>query len=333
MSLSKWFVLTVCLLPLVGCGGSDSKATPAAGTTAEIEPLALPDEVSDELRKSYTHASRGMSPDAIHKFAMITEDVGLALTPNEIRYEFFKQSARLLREALADGADIDDEDIALITYNEACAFSKENKTEEAMRALGEAMKHGYRNIQHINSDEDLVNIRKLDNFSSELAKWQVVAEGHHAAEIAKLLESGETFPFEFTLTDIGGVEHTLDEAKGKVVIVDFWGTWCPPCVAEIPAFIKLQEKYGGDKFQMYGISFEQGNSEAANVKLVTEFARRARINYPCLMGDSIVKSQIEDFMGYPTTLFIDKTGKVRLKVAGQHDYEYLESIVQALMME
>ena len=215
MSLSKWFVLTVCLLPLVGCGGSDSKATPAARTTAEIEPLALPDEVSDELRKSYTHASRGMSPDAIHKFAMITEDVGLALTPNEIRYEFFKQSARLLREALADGADIDDEDIALITYNEACAFSKENKTEEAMRALGEAMKHGYRNIQHINSDEDLVNIRKLDNFSSELAKWQVVAEGHHAAEIAKLLESGETFPFEFTLTDTVESNTRWTKPKGK----------------------------------------------------------------------------------------------------------------------
>ena len=77
-------------------------------------------------------------------------------------------------------------------------------------------------------------------------------------EAQEVLASGETFPFDFTLTDFSGQNISLTGFQGKVLIVDIWGTWCPPCRAEIPSFVKLQTEYGPQGLQIVGLNYEHG---------------------------------------------------------------------------
>ena len=143
---------------------------------------------------------------------------------------------------------------------------------------------------------------------------------------------GETFPFDFNVTDVTGKQHRLADYQGKVVVVDIWGTWCPPCREEIPSFIRLQEKYGPQGFQMLGLNYEDGDPQTA-MKSVTDFIAETGINYPCALGTNDIQAQVPNFEGFPTTIFIDKTGKVRRKAVGLHKYEYLEAVVTGLLAE
>ena len=90
----------------------------------------------------------------------------------------------------------------------------------------------------------------------------------------------------------------------------------------------------GDKgFQIIGLNYERGGSDEANLKLATDYAAKEGINYPCLMGDEATRDQVPDFQGFPTTLFIDKAGKVRMKAVGLHEYAFLEAVVNELLAE
>jgi thiol-disulfide isomerase/thioredoxin len=147
------------------------------------------------------------------------------------------------------------------------------------------------------------------------------------------MAASETFPFSLSGTSIQGDTVELDALKGKVLIVDVWGTWCPPCRAEIPFFVQLQEKFGTEGFQMIGINYERQGSDEKNREAVVKFIEEFGINYPCIMGDDATREQIPNLTGFPTTLFIDAEGTVRLKAVGLHEYEYLEAVVQELLSQ
>ncbi|MEZ6134146.1 MAG: TlpA disulfide reductase family protein [Pirellulaceae bacterium] len=147
------------------------------------------------------------------------------------------------------------------------------------------------------------------------------------------IPAGAIFEFSLNATSVGGENINLEALKGKVVIVDVWGTWCPPCRDEIPSFIKLQEKYGPQGFQMVGLNYENLQSDEAAKEKIEAFIKQTGINYPCIVGSPETREQIPDFEGFPTTLFIDKAGRVRLKVVGLHPYEDLEEVVTHLLAE
>ncbi|MHB8866074.1 MAG: TlpA family protein disulfide reductase, partial [Pirellulaceae bacterium] len=148
----------------------------------------------------------------------------------------------------------------------------------------------------------------------------------------QVLVPGESFPFDFALTDLSGQPISLAGYQGKVLIVDIWWTWCPPCRAEIPSFIKLQDQYGPKGLQIVGINYENTNDDAAK-EAVQKFMQENGMNYPCAMGTEAIQQQIPNFGVFPTTIFIDRTGKVRTKLEGAYEYEYLEALVQILLEE
>ena len=84
---------------------------------------------------------------------------------------------------------------------------------------------------------------------------------------------------------------------------------------------------------MLGLNFEKGGNEERKTALAVAAVKQHAVNYPCMMGDEDVWSQVPAFGSFPTTLFIDKSGKVRLKAVGLHDYGYLEAIVTELLAE
>jgi thiol-disulfide isomerase/thioredoxin len=142
----------------------------------------------------------------------------------------------------------------------------------------------------------------------------------------------EPFPFDFAVTDVEGRDQRLADYRGQVVVVDFWGTWCPPCRASIPSFVRLQEQYGAQGLQVLGLNFEEGSPATAR-EAVAQFVAAHGINYPCALGTSEILAQVPDFDGFPTTLFLDKRGQVRARQVGLHSYAQLEAVVQTLLAE
>ncbi|MFH1881189.1 MAG: TlpA disulfide reductase family protein [Planctomycetota bacterium] len=132
----------------------------------------------------------------------------------------------------------------------------------------------------------------------------------------------------FTLQDLKGNQISLSDFKGKVVILDFWATWCPPCVVEIPHFIELYEQYKAQGFAMVGISVDR-----EGVSVVKSFARKYRINYPILMTDGQVDKAYGGIPGIPTTFVIDSAGNIRRKYVGYRDKAVFEADIKALLAE
>ena len=128
------------------------------------------------------------------------------------------------------------------------------------------------------------------------------------------------------LQDLAGKTFTSDDFKGKVVVVDFWSTWCPPCRAEIPGYTELQRKYGKDGFMIVGISLDQAGPE-----VVKSFADKHGINYQLVMGDEKVVAAFGGVEGIPTTFLIDRAGQIRdRKVGAEETAEYEKKIAAVL---
>jgi len=138
---------------------------------------------------------------------------------------------------------------------------------------------------------------------------------------------GEAAP-SFTLQDLNGKPVNLSDFKGKVVILDFWATWCPPCVMEIPHFIELHEQYKDRGFAMVGISLDR-----QGVGVVESFVQKYRVNYPILMADGQVDKAYGGITGIPTTFVIDAAGNIRQKYVGYRDKAVFEADIKALLAE
>jgi len=148
------------------------------------------------------------------------------------------------------------------------------------------------------------------------------------AEGAGLVASGEAERLpemgpgpKWQLTALDGKVIGSDELKGKVVVVDFWATWCPPCVHEIPGYIELQKKYGERGLVIVGLSLDQNGAEA-----VKPFAQRKQINYPLALATEKEVAAFGGVEGIPTTFLIDREGRLRHKKVGsmeKADYEKL----------
>ncbi|MBI5689729.1 MAG: TlpA family protein disulfide reductase [Verrucomicrobia bacterium] len=130
------------------------------------------------------------------------------------------------------------------------------------------------------------------------------------------------------LKDVNGAPVSSDQFKGKVVVVDFWATWCPPCRAEIPGYIDLVKKYGAEGLVIVGISLDQAGPE-----VVKAFAGKTGINYPLVMGDDQVVAAFGGVEGIPTTFLIDRTGQIRDRKVGAEETADYEKKLLAVLRE
>jgi len=131
---------------------------------------------------------------------------------------------------------------------------------------------------------------------------------------------------DFALADLEGNTVWLSDFKGKVIILDFWATWCPPCLQEMPHFVELYEKYRDDGFQMIGIAISSG--AAKNVK---KFATEHGINYLMLMGNRQVTGKYGGIYGIPTTFLIDRQGRIVKKYIGYRSKEVFEEDLKSIL--
>ena len=143
------------------------------------------------------------------------------------------------------------------------------------------------------------------------------------AQASAVAVEGKLAP-DFTLSRIDGGEVTLSELRGKVVILDFWATWCPPCVKGIPEFVELYNKYNSKGVDIVGISLDRGTS------VVKRFLAKHKVPYPVVMAER----QVVDFYQpayIPTTYIIDPQGLVVTKVVGYHPKSFFETEIENLL--
>ncbi len=128
----------------------------------------------------------------------------------------------------------------------------------------------------------------------------------------------------FTLYNLHGKPTSLADFRGKVVVLDFWATWCPPCKREIPDFINLQKAYGSKGLQIVGIALDEPDK-------VVDFAQQNGMNYPVLLGDDAIAAKYGGIDGIPTTFLIDKQGKIVSRFEGFRPREVFESEIKKLL--
>ena len=128
----------------------------------------------------------------------------------------------------------------------------------------------------------------------------------------------------FTLVDLGGKNVSLSDFQGKIVVLDFWATWCPPCRREIPDFISLQNQYASQGVQIVGIALDEPEK-------VQAFARDNGMNYPVLLGNDAISAKYGGIDGIPTTFIIDRTGRIVNRFEGFRPRETFEAEIKKLL--
>lgn len=150
----------------------------------------------------------------------------------------------------------------------------------------------------------------------------------------------------FTLDakDIYGNPVSLSDERyqGKVVLVDLWGTWCPPCLNEIPHLVDWQKRYGEHGFEIIGVEFASyiGDSREDYLAHLRTWVEEQGINYPIIQGGETtdvnkVFPELRNFAGFPTGIFIDRKGEVRAVKSGflESEVTWYESTIKKLLSE
>jgi thiol-disulfide isomerase/thioredoxin len=132
---------------------------------------------------------------------------------------------------------------------------------------------------------------------------------------------------DFSRKDLNGGRIDLGRLRGKVVLLNFWATWCAPCQLEMPRFVQWQRNYGPQGLQVIGISMDDDPALALRVD------RKLKLNYPVAMGNEELGALYGGVMGLPLSFLIDKNGEVRAQFQGETDLKAIEDQLKLLLSQ
>jgi peroxiredoxin len=158
-----------------------------------------------------------------------------------------------------------------------------------------------------------IGIWKLSHHSAPSSRPNVPGAAVHAAAP------------NFLLQDLDGKPLDLASYRGKIVLLDFWATWCTPCRDEIPHFVEFQDKYREQGFQVIGISMDD------DPKPVRQFYQRFKMNYPVAVGNEEVAQTYGGVLGLPITFLISRDGRIAAKYVGAVEMPSIEQGIRSLL--
>jgi thiol-disulfide isomerase/thioredoxin len=139
-------------------------------------------------------------------------------------------------------------------------------------------------------------------------------------------EVGSRLP-DFVLNDLLGREISSADLRGKVVLIDFWATWCQPCKKEMPGYQKLLDSYGPRGFAVIGFKFDT----MADTEDPIQFAKKIGVRYPLAVAPAELKQKFGGIEGLPTTMLYDRNGILRKKVIGFEHADVFESEINSIL--
>ena len=175
-------------------------------------------------------------------------------------------------------------------------------------------------------------MQPLQNLKRFLALLQIlilpaVLAVAHSRNYSPNSKSDFTVAPQWQLMDLDDKPVKLSDFKGKVVVLNFWATWCAPCRKEIPTFVALQKQYGAKGLVIIGASLDQGGT-----KTVKPFVGKTGINYPVVLADQKTADAYGGIQVVPTTFVIDRQGKIVAKHEGDTDRAVFQSEIKSLLL-
>jgi len=147
----------------------------------------------------------------------------------------------------------------------------------------------------------------------------------HSKHISHDSATPGNFAPNFSLPQLAGAPLELSSYRGKVVLLDFWATWCEPCREEIPDFMALQRKYGPDGLQIIGVSMDDAPEP------VRQFVKQFDMNYPVVMGNARIGELYGGVLGLPIAFLIGRDGRISAKHVGAVDIFAVEKEIVKLL--
>lgn len=154
------------------------------------------------------------------------------------------------------------------------------------------------------------------------------SKNNAAALAAKARNTPVTAP-DFILKDVAGKEVKLSDYKGKVVVINFWATWCAPCHLETPWFVALHEQFQQEGLTVIGVSVDPlDDYDPADI---TAFAKKFNVNYPLVLVTKEMLDAYQPVNALPTTVIVDRAGMIRFRHRGVISKERLEAAIKELL--
>jgi thiol-disulfide isomerase/thioredoxin len=157
---------------------------------------------------------------------------------------------------------------------------------------------------------------KQQSASPSQLKESVIAAG----------EIGSRLP-DFSMKDLQGREISSADLRGKVVLIDFWATWCQPCKKEMPGYQNLVDSYGSRGFAVVGFKFDT----MMDMEDPALFAKKIGVRYPLAVAPDDLKQKFGGIEGLPTTMLYDRQGRLRKKIVGFEYTNVIESQLKPLL--
>ncbi len=325
-------------LGLVQVGNAPPEEKPATADALVEQALAAARSPSGSLDAAIGLAERALSIEPGHRQALrvladLAQEQAVELD-RPANSPYYLKSARAIRDLRDRWPALTAEErnsMATYFYNEACTFALQGEAGKALDALGDAVAAGFDAADVMAGDPELKSVRDLPGFAELAGRVEQNAQATAARHAEALEVATAPFRFGFILPDLSGKPVALDQLKGRsITIVNLWGTWCPPCRRQVSTFETLLKQHRRDGLAVIGVNYERSAPEAAPAR-VKAFVQAHGISYPCVIGDDSTRSQVPDFAGYPTTLFLDHEGEVRVVVVGFRPLRDLEAIVERLL--
>jgi thiol-disulfide isomerase/thioredoxin len=156
-----------------------------------------------------------------------------------------------------------------------------------------------------------------------IVRWCAVALFGALAALASAAKNESAVAPDFSRTDLGGHGVQLAAYRGKLVLLNFWASWCGPCREEMPLFSQWQRKYAAQGLQVIGVSMDD------DVAPAKEFLAKHPVSYPIVMGDAKLGEQFGGVLGLPTTYLIDARGQIVARYRGEANLKKLEADLTA----
>src|SRR5215470_15337108 len=171
----------------------------------------------------------------------------------------------------------------------------------------------------------------------------IVVAAHYADKATRLSTKGSSARADnphggkpapdVTFKDLEGKDINLEQYRGKVVLVNFWATWCDPCRVEIPWLIEMQRKYSAKGFTVLGIAMDdEGKSVVAPFVQKERFdvnGSKSQMNYPIVLGNDAIADKFGGLLGYPTSVLINRDGKQIKRITGLMSYEEISKTIES----
>ncbi|MBL8890992.1 MAG: TlpA family protein disulfide reductase [Planctomycetaceae bacterium] len=253
----------------------------------------------------------------------------------ETGHAAIRRAAALAKVVLADPKHLSaiEPEFAELFFHAAQTYATDKQPDLMYAALDQACELGFDNWSAIHEAKPMLELLEQPEFQAYLEKQKALVPQRLAIRLRQELKTFESFEFDFDLKSVSGEPVVKNQWKGKLLVVDVWGTWCPPCRKSLPHLIELQNEFGDQGVQVVGLNVENEETVAEQTATVKAAIQSFGINYPCAVIDEPALTQIPNFEGFPTTLLIDRSGQVRLKLVGQLSAARLKAAVEILLEE